>query len=380
MEKKAHLLVVDDQPEFLLILEALLSDYYHVHTVSNGQEAINFLKSNPHPDLILLDVVMPLLNGFEVCKYIKTTPELQEIPVIFLTSLDSKADEEFGLTLGAADFIHKPFSPAVVLARVRNHLNLSRASHMLKLRNEDLEHIVAERTREVLRQSMELAQRNQEIIASQSATIMAFCSLAEARDNETGNHIRRTQQYVKALAESLQNHPRFKDELSDKAISLIFKSAPLHDIGKVGIPDSILMKPGSLNDEEWVIMKRHCQFGHDAIILAEKELEGITGSFLAYAREIAYCHHERWNGSGYPQRLEADDIPVSARLMSIADVYDALISKRVYKPAFPHEQAVAMIVAEKGKHFDPDMIDALIKITDTFKSIALRYKDEGQFN
>jgi len=255
-----------------MILEDLLCEHYQVHAAAGGREALDHLARRDGIDLILLDVVMPEVDGFEVCRRVKADPRLRDIPVLFLTSLESAADEATGLSLGAEDFIHKPFSPPAVLARVQNHLKISQMTRLLKNRNEDLERLVDERTRQILEQSEELVLKKQEVIAAQGATITAFCSLAEARDNETGNHIRRTQNYVKALAEQLRNHPRFRDQLNDEIIQLLFKSAPLHDIGKVAIPDAILHKPGKLDPEEWAEMQRHCEHGRDAIAQAEVEL------------------------------------------------------------------------------------------------------------
>lgn len=375
MEERLSILIADDQPENLLILEDLLSERYDVVTVNNGLDVLNHFNCGGHADLILLDVLMPTMDGFEACRRLKAAEASRDIPVVFLTGLDSPADEEFGLSLGAEDFIHKPFSPPVVLVRVRNHLALSRATRDLRLRNENLEQLVAERTNEIRAQSNELLQSRSQIIAAQSATISAFCSLAEARDNETGNHIHRTQNYVRALAEELRDHPRFRQALSDEQIQLLFKSAPLHDIGKVAIPDYVLLKPGKLTPEEWVIMQKHCIYGRDAIVQSASQLVTGEESFLKYAIEIAYGHHERWDGTGYPEKLAGDAIPFSARLMAVADVYDALISKRVYKLAFPHEQAVDMILAERGSHFDPDITDAFRAITEGFRQIAKNFSD-----
>ena len=368
MKTDSRILIVDDEPANRLILEDLLAERYAVHALANGRQALEYLATAPTVDLILLDVVMPEMDGFEACRRIKAEPRLQDIPVLFLTSLESAADEEHGLSLGAEDFIHKPFSPSAVLARVRNHLELARARRRLRDRNLELEQLVEERTRDLLREK-------QQVIAVQGATITALCTLAEVRDNETGNHIRRTQNYVRALAERLRDHPRFAAELSDETIMLLFKSAPLHDIGKVAIPDAILQKPGKLTAEEWVIMKRHAEYGRDAIAQAESDI-GESAAFLRYAREIAYGHHEKWDGSGYPQCLAGDAIPLSARLMAVADVYDALISKRVYKPAFPHGQAIGMISEGRGAHFDPDIADALLDVADEFLDIATSYRDE----
>lgn len=372
----ARLLVVDDQPDNRLILAELLGREYAVHAVASGEEALDHLALGQPVDLILLDVVMPGLNGFEVCRRLKLDDRTRDIPVLFLTGLDSDTDEALGLSLGADDFIHKPLSAPVVLARIRTHLQLAATRRSLALRNEDLERLVAERTREVVRKSEELVLRGMEVVAAQEATITAFCSLAEARDNETGNHIRRTQNYVRVLAEHLRDHPRFARDLTDQTIELLYKSAPLHDIGKVAIPDHILNKPGKLSDEEWTIMKKHTGYGYDAIRQAESSFAHPDRGFLRFAREITHGHHERWNGTGYPQGLAGDAIPFTARLMAVADVYDALISKRIYKEAYPHEQAIAIMLAERGRHFDPDMADALVAVASQFRDIARSFSDE----
>ncbi len=376
MDDQPWVLIADDQVENLLILEEVLDKNFMVRAVTNGQQALDYLEEGGRADMILLDVVMPVMDGFETCRRLKNNPRTWSIPVIFLTSLDSPSDETHGLSLGAEDFIHKPFSPPVVLARVKNHLKLAEVTRTLKERNAGLERLVAERTQEILRQSEELMRRKRQLIASQSATITAFCALAEARDNDTGNHIHRTQHYVRALAEELTGHPRFAAELEGEAIPLMFKSAPLHDIGKVAIPDAVLLKPGPLNDQEWVEMRRHCEYGRRAIAMAQGELSMVGDSFLRYAMEIAYSHHEKWNGTGYPQGLAGEDIPLSARLMAVADVYDALISRRVYKPAMPHALAIEQIILGKGTHFDPDIADAMVAIADVFHDITLQFADE----
>ena len=375
MTHDANILIVDDEPANRMILEDLLGEWYAVRSLADGQQALDYLQGGAAADLILLDVMMPELDGFEVCRRVKATPALQDIPVLFLTSLESSANEERGLSLGAVDFIHKPFSPPVVLARIRAHLDLARARRRLLDRNADLEQLVVERTREIVQQSDELMRQRQHVIASQSATITAFCALAEARDNETGNHIRRTQRYVEALARQLSQIPRFAADLDEETIQLLFKSAPLHDVSKVAIPDYILLKPGKLDANEWAIMQRHAEYGYDAIAQASAEL-GEAAGFLRFAGEIAYGHHEKWDGSGYPQGLAGEAIPLSARLMAVADVYDALISRRVYKPAYPHEQAVAVIIEGNGSHFDPDIVAALRTIEDKFRAIAADYHDE----
>lgn len=375
MSSEPLILIVDDQPENLLILEDLLMTDYQVQVANRGQTALDYLESGGRADLILLDVLMPDMDGFETCRRLKENPVWRDIPVLFLTSLSDADDESHGLSLGAEDFIHKPISPPVVLARVRTQLKLAQARHLIRDRNAELEYLVAERTRELLSKSQELIHRKQEIIAAQAATITAFCSLAETRDNETGNHIRRTQNYVRELALELRHHPRFANRLNDDLIDLLYRSAPLHDVGKVGIPDAILHKPGKLTTEEWEVMKLHCKLGRDAIAMAEEALASHEDSFLRYAREIAYGHHERWDGSGYPEGLSGEAIPLSARLMAVADVYDALITKRVYKPAFSHEMAIEIMARERGKHFDPDIIDVVLTDPERFEDVARRFAD-----
>ena len=304
--------------------------------------------------------MMPEMDGFEVLCRLRESMATREIPVIFLTAMDATQDETRGLELGAVDYITKPISPAIVMARVHNHLQLKVARDFLKNQSHYLER--------------EIEKRTSEILAVQEVTIRTMAALAETRDNETGHHNRRTQHYVRALAQHLQNHPHFQHQLDDATLAAIFKSAPLHDIGKVGIPDHILLKPGKLTAAEFDTMKRHTTLGRDAIRHAEEEL-GKTMPFLHHAKEIAFCHHERWDGSGYPQGLIGNTIPVSARLMAVADVYDALISRRVYKPAFPHEQARDLIVEGRGSHFDPDIVDAFLEIEDDFRTIAARFAD-----
>ena len=377
MSQSKTILVVDDQADSRLILEDLLTPEFCVKSASDGQQALDMLQQDPSRiDLILMDIQMPVMDGLEACKIIKATMNLMDIPLLFITSSESDADEAYALSLGAEDLIHKPYSEAVVLARVNNNLQLAEARRREHEYAEKLEQEVEQRTEEVVAKSNELVRQNNRLLASQQATITAFCTLAEVRDNETGNHILRTQNYVLALAQRLQNHPRFRDELTDHNIDLLYRSAPLHDIGKVAIPDRILLKPGKLDAEEWKIMQRHSEYGAKAIARAEHDLsEGGGGSFLRYAREIALSHHERWDGGGYPQGLKGDDIPLSARLMAVADVYDALISKRVYKDSFSHEKAVGIIREEAGSHFDPDIVQPMLDIEQEFRQIAIRFND-----
>ena len=359
LKDKATILVVDDTPDNLALMSALLKNVYKVKVANHGDKGLRIAASTP-PDLILLDVMMPDIDGYEVCRRLKADPGTRGIPVIFLTARSEPDDEQKGLALGAADYITKPISPPILLARVATQLALKASADFLRDQNAFL--------------SAEVARRTSELEAVQDVTILAMASLAETRDAETGKHILRTQRYVKALAEKLRPHPRFANFLSDQNIRTLFKSAPLHDIGKVGIPDRILLKPGRYDAQELEIMKNHTLLGRDAIQLAEDWL-GKRVEFLTIAKEIALYHQEWWDGSGYPEALAGESIPVSARLMAIADVYDALISRRVYKERLSHEQAAQIIVEGRGSHFDPDMVDAFIEIQDEFREIAQRYPD-----
>jgi putative two-component system response regulator len=354
------ILVVDDTPDNLTLMAELLQDRYAIKVANNGERALRVAAGTPPPDLILLDIMMPDMDGLEVARRLRADPATRDIPFIFLTARSQIEDERQGFELGAVDYITKPVSPPILLARVHTHLTLKAAKDFLKDQNAYLEN--------------EVQRRTQEVSMIQDVTIMAMASLAETRDNETGNHIRRTQNYVRILARQLQSHPRFAAFLSDANIELLYKSAPLHDIGKVGIPDRILLKPGKLTPEEFEIMKTHTTLGRDAILHAEVRLNS-PNTFLRFARDIAYAHQEKWDGSGYPLGLRGDEIPVSARLMAVADVYDALISRRVYKPPFPHEQAVQIISEGRGKHFDPDMVDAFLQVAEDFRSIAATFAD-----
>lgn len=358
---KATVLVVDDTPDNLALMSALLKERYKVKVANDGPRALRIAAGERPPDLILLDIMMPGMDGYEVCRRLKAAPATREIPVIFLTARAGTEDEESGFALGAVDYITKPISPPIVLARVETQLRLKASADFLRDQNAFLEQEVARRTREVQ--------------AIQDVTILAMASLAETRDNETGKHIRRTQLYVRTLAERLRTHPRFAAYLTPEQIDVLFKSAPLHDIGKVGIPDHILLKPGRLEPDELTLMKTHTTLGRDAIEHAEAQL-GMPLDYLACAKEIAYCHQEKWDGTGYPQGLAGDAIPISARLMALADVYDALICRRVYKKAMSHEDAVGIIVAGRGTHFDPDVVDAFLDVVDEFRSIARRYAEE----
>jgi putative two-component system response regulator len=390
-DAKQTVLVVDDTPENLTVLGELLQPRYRVRVANSGQRALQVAASEPRPDLILLDVMMPEMDGYVVIRNLQDNPLTREIPVIFVTAMDADDDEERGLSLGAVDYIAKPIRPAIVLARVNAHLELKRARDHLQHHNAWLE-------KEIERRMLD----NQ---LMQDVSIRALASLAEARDMETGQHIRRTQAYVEALVSQLRNHPRFATYLSDRMAHMVGKAAPLHDIGKVGIPDSILLKParltadefeimkthssiggdaidlamrGELNETDFEVLQQHCRLGSDALAASVEAFESAPLAFLAVAREIAMWHHERWDGSGYPDGLAGEAIPIPARLMALADVFDALASRRIYKPAMPFDAAVNLIREAAGSHFDPDVVAAFEANLEGFREILDRYADTDE--
>ncbi len=361
-DRRETVLVIDDSPEILGLANELLKHDYRVKAANAGEKGLRLATAEPVPDIILLDIVMPELNGHEVCRRLKADPVTRDIPVLFLTAMHDEADEEAGFALGAADYLAKPISGPILRARVKAQIAIKQASDFIKGKNVFL--------------AGEIGKRAKELEFIQDVTILALASLAETRDNETGNHLRRTQHYLLALAEHLQRHPRFSLELTRTHIELIFKSAPLHDLGTVGIPDAILLKPGKLTAEEFEIMKTHTTLGQQAIEHAEQQM-GRSAPFLAFAKEIAVSHQEKWDGSGYPQGLAGDRSPISARLMAVADVYDALVSLRSYKPPMSHEQAYRIIVEGRGTHFDPDVVDAFVAVEAEFIAIAARFMDRA---
>jgi len=355
MAEKEKILIVDDTPNNIHVLMNTLKGDYKVLAATNGEKALQMANDKEKPDIILLDIMMPDMDGYEVISRLKDEDYTKDIPVVFITAMTEADEEQKGLQMGAVDYITKPFNPALVKLRVKNHLEL-------KKHRDSLEYMVHERTKE--------------LALTQEVTIQSMATLAEYRDPETGGHINRTQNYVKRLALHLRKLPKFKEYFTDEVIRLLFVSAPLHDIGKVGVPDAILLKPGRLDEIEFEQMKKHALYGHEAIEASMDRLG--SESFLRYASEIAYAHHEKWDGSGYPLGTRGDDIPISARLMAIADVYDALISKRVYKDPFTHEKAVSIINEGKGNHFDPDMVDVFNTISEDFRKIALVYADHDE--
>jgi putative two-component system response regulator len=371
-EARHTILIVDDTPQNLTILGELLQPHYQVRVANSGERALRILENKLYPDLILLDVMMPGMDGHEVMRRLHADASTRNIPVIFITAMEGTDNEEYGLSLGAVDYITKPINPAIVMARVRTQLELKDSRDRLAHQNEWLE--------------AEVARRMRDNLLIQDLSIRALANLAEARDNETGQHILRTQSYVEILARQLAAHPRFAHALEGPNLEWIVKAAPLHDVGKVGIPDSILLKPGRLTPEEFVIMRTHAAIGAQAIERAmhcsvcqgnQDEVTQIPDAFafLKFAAEIAGSHHEKWDGSGYPKGLVGDEIPVSGRLMAIADVFDALLNKRVYKPAMGLDETTQIILEGRGTHFDPDVVDAFVACREQFVEVAKRHPD-----
>ncbi len=355
MPDKPKILVVDDTPENIQILMETLRDDYSVVVATDGEKALRLLTIEPRPDVVLLDIMMPGMSGYEVCLKIKSNPATWSIPVLFVTALQKVEDESRGLAVGAVDYITKPFNPNLVKARVRSHVEL-------KHHRDHLGDLVAARTRE--------------LNLTQEVTILTLANLAETRDPETGGHIRRTQSYVHLLAEWLAANSERGARLDATTIDLLYKSAPLHDVGKVGVPDQILLKPARLTAAEFEEMKRHTTLGWSALHAAQKRLG--ENSFLHLAAEIAHCHHEKWDGSGYPRGLKGEEIPLSGRLMALADVYDALVSRRVYKSAWSHLRAMEVIRRGAGNHLDPVLVSAFLQRERVFRDIAIEFADSPE--
>jgi putative two-component system response regulator len=359
---KATILIADGSPDHLVLMKELLHGRHHVKLAGSGADALRLAAMLPRPDLIVLAARLPDMAAASVLRELRGDSLNEDVAVIFLTAGGDAGQERQAWRDGAADVIAAPHAPETLKARVAIQLELKalRATH--KQRDSQLEYQVAERTREAERM--------------QDATIMAMATLAEPHDPGTGNHLRRTQLLFTALARELRFHARFSAELAGASIGLMAKAAPLHDIGKVGVPDAILMKPGGLTPEEFNLMKLHTVHGRDAIAGVEKTFGGTT-PFLRYAREITCSHHEKWDGSGYPHGLAGEQIPLAARLMAVADVYDALISKRVYRPAFTHQTAIELVRQGRGEHFDPDIVDAMLVIEEQFRALAAEFPDAG---
>ena len=359
--ERATVLVVDDVPDNLLVAcDLLREDGYVVRAANSGAAALRYARRQPQPDLILLDIMMPGMDGYEVLRELQADPATADIPVIFLTARGEEIDEEHGLAIGAADYLRKPIRPLVMLARVRTQILARHTRRSMAEANRRL--------------TGELGASMAELQAARRVGLRALAHLAELRDPETGNHILRTQGYVRELALALRADPVHGAALDARMVDWMAESAPLHDIGKVGIPDAILLKPGPLTAEEWVVMRTHASIGAQAIEAAERSLDTVV-DFFAAAKQIALSHHERWDGLGYPQGLAGEAIPLAARIMAVADVFDALTSARVYKRAMPVEEAVRIIEADSGSRFDPAVVAAFRRALVPMVAIARRYAD-----
>lgn len=355
------ILVVDDQPDNLMLMSELLMGQYQVRVAGSGAKALRLAASEPRPDLVLLDIMMPEMDGYEVCRQLKADPLTAEIPVIFLTGMVSTADEQRGLDLGAVDYITKPISPPVTLARIRAHLKLKANADFLRDKSEYLE--------------LEVRRRSRELQAAQDATLEAMATLCDLRDNPHSRHLLRIEQYMRLLADALARREGEAGSLDLEQIELLARSAQLHDIGKVAVPDRVLLNPGQLSPEDQLLMQSHTRIGHDALAAAERRL-GSPAEFLRYAKEIAYGHHERWDGSGYPRGLRGEQIPLSARLLALIDCYDELTSRHPYHATLSPDEARQHILAASGSHFDPQVVEAFAEVADGFAAIAIRYADD----
>ena len=350
-------MIVDDEPINLTVLRKLLNPYFQVQACKTGEEALLALKLTPLPELVLLDIMMPGMDGYEVLAQTRENPDTREIPVIFISSLDGIVDEEKGFQLGAVDYITKPFRPVIVLERIKSHLELKHSRDALKNQNEWLE--------------AEVERRVQENQLIQDAALGVISQLAETRDTDIGDHIQRAQAMVEIIARALQKEERYTKELGGGAVSQIVKATSLHDIGKIGIPDAILLKSGKLSPEEFAVMKTHSRIGGNAIRTAINHAlkmnggdscgqKSVTLAFLEVAYQIATYHHERWDGGGYPEGLKGEEIPLPARIMALADTFDALTSPRIYKNEWSTEDAIAYIGQQRGKQLDPSIVDAFM--------------------
>ncbi|MDR2965968.1 MAG: response regulator [Treponema sp.] len=351
-DKTPTVLIVDDQYENVAILEEILKSDYKTTIAYNGKEALERLGENDLlPKIILLDIHMPEMTGREMFDAMKTCEKFKRIPVVFITTDNESETESELLAAGAVDFINKPFNPDIVKIRVKNHIELKNYS-------DNLEEMVAEKT--------------EEAVKTLDNALQGLANVVEHRDMESGEHVKRTQLYVKALIDYLiESNSIYANELKELQPEIIVKSMALHDVGKIAIPDRILLKPGKLDPDEYEIMKTHTSRGKDII----HELGDVnTSLYLKHCEDICYGHHERWDGKGYPCQIKGSEIPIVARIASIADVYDALISKRVYKSAMTYEDALGLIIEGKGTQFDPTIAEAAVLIKDKFKEISLKYK------
>lgn len=352
---REKVMIVDDVDSNVKLLRAILrSEERDLVSYLDGESALADM-GNVDPDIILLDISMPGLSGFDVCTELKRSSRFQEIPVLFISALSELEDKVKAFEAGGVDYITKPFQPEEVKARVSTHLALRRMQ-------KNLQEMVEEKTRDVYESHRE--------------TIFALAKLAEQRDNDTGKHIERVQSFTRILAEAMLAMPEYAGDMDEQFVENLYHATPLHDIGKVAIPDSILLKPGKLTEEEFAVIKTHTTSGSEH--LSEVFRRYKKNAFLEVGVALTRSHHEKWDGSGYPDGLAGEDIPLAGRIMAVADVYDALRTKRVYKPAFPHQKTREIILADSGSHFDPGIVKAFMSREAEFERMSLLLQSEEE--
>jgi len=364
-DDRATVLVVDDTPANLTLMASALGAHWRVKLANSGAKALELARRRA-PDVILLDIMMPGMDGYETCRHMKADPTLADVPVLFLSAMTQPEDELRGFTCGGADFIHKPFNPYTVVARVRTHIEAKAGRDALRSREQWLQ--------------AELDTRLAEVHRLRDATLHVMTAFAEFRDPNTGNHVLRAQEYVRILGARLNEMPDRSRHLTPYELEQVVQAAPLHDLGKVTIPDHILLKPGALDEAERTLMQTHAVRGWEMLRLAARLMGDGGSDYLRIGMQIARSHHERWDGTGYPDGLRGEGIPLAARLMAVADVYDALIGRRCYKDASEHADACAYIAGNAGRHFDPVIVEAFVSSRDRFQVDALRRLEEGEIN
>lgn len=357
---KINILIVEDTAINIDILMSILQHDYNIYVALNSDKALKIIKER-RIDLILLDIILPGMNGMEFMDYLKYKTKYKDIPVIFLSNLNDPETKRTCFEAGAVDYITKPYNASVVKERIRTRVRKIEENRVLVKQKNILEEMVKLKTKEINK--------------TRDAAMKAVSSLVETRDSDTGEHINRTQQFVSIIAETLKIMEKYTDILNDEYITELERASNLHDIGKIGIPDYVLLKPGKLTEEEFEIIKKHPRIGYDALKKASVDLG--KNLFFDIACDISLYHHEKWNGRGYPEGLAKDDIPLSARIMALSDVYDALTSARVYKESFSHETAISIIKEERGQHFDENIVDAFMISEKRFKKTAFQLKNNG---
>lgn len=357
---KTKILIVDDSRTDCMIISGMLGDF-ELLTAVNGLEAMQLIDKNPDIELIILDLNMPVMNGFQVLETLRSDAKYAKLRAIILTNYDEIDNEIRGLKLGAVDYIRKPINLESLRVRIDIHIKLKNIQNKIEHDNVLLDAMVLKKT--------------VELIATRDITIHALVGLLEVRNVESSNHTRRTQAMMKALCEHLKHKERYKNILTDAYINELVTTTPLHDIGKVGIPDCILLKPAKLTTDEFKCMKKHVEYGVNAL-KNEVYCDDDIPDFIKIAIEIAGSHHEKYDGSGYPRGLSGESIPLPGRLMAVIDVYDALISKRVYKPAFEYAESIEIIKQGIGSHFDPHIVEGFLEIQDQIHEITERFTQE----